>query len=61
MTDVTLSLSNWPPVVGQQSRLVGEDDGLDAIPEVELGKDVGDVGLHGRLPDEQPLADLRVR
>ncbi len=28
---------------------VGEDDGLDAVTEVELGEDVPDVGLDGGL------------
>jgi hypothetical protein len=32
-----------------QPCLVGDDDGLDAVAESELGEDAGDVGLDGRL------------
>jgi hypothetical protein len=32
-----------------QPRLVGDDDGLDAVTEAELGEDAGDVCLDGRL------------
>src|SRR6266480_3353830 len=44
-----------------EARLVGEDDGLDAIAEPELPEDVRDMRLHGRLADEELLGDLRVR
>ena len=40
--------------------LVGEDDGLDAVAQVELGEDAGDVRLHRRLADEQLGGDLGV-
>ena len=33
--------------------LVGEDHGLDAVAQAELGEDAPDVGLDGRLADEQ--------
>jgi hypothetical protein len=39
---------------------LGEDRGLDAGAQVKLGQHPGDVRLHGRLPDEQPTADLVV-
>ena len=39
---------------------VGEDDGLDAVAEREFLEDVGDVGLHGRLADEERPGDLAV-
>jgi hypothetical protein len=32
--------------------LVGEDDGVDAVSQVELGEDVRDVGLDGPLADD---------
>ena len=40
--------------------LVGEHDDLDAVAEAELGEDPGDVGLHGRLADEECRGDLGV-
>src|SRR3954468_5378938 len=40
--------------------LVGEDDGLDAVAEVELLEDVSDVRLDGGVTDEQLLGDLGV-
>ena len=45
----------------EQPGLVGEHDGLDAVAQVELLEDVGDVRLDGRLADEQLLPDLGVR
>ena len=41
--------------------LVGEDDCLDAVSEVELLEDVGDVRLDGGFADEELFADLCVR
>ncbi len=38
----------------EDSGLVGEYDRLDAVPEAELGQDVRDVGLDGRLADVEP-------
>ena len=35
---------------------VGEDDGLDAVAEVELGEDAGDVALHGGLAEVEVAA-----
>ena len=39
---------------------VGEDDGLDTIPQAEFCQDAGDMRLDRSLADEQPGADLRV-
>src|SRR6476661_10507796 len=44
-----------------EARLVGEDDGLRAVAEVELGEQPGDVGLYGRVPDHEAVGDLGVR
>src|SRR5262245_15952227 len=41
--------------------LVGEDDCLHAVTQLELGQDVRDVGLHGRLAEEELAGDLGVR
>jgi hypothetical protein len=40
--------------------LVGVDDGLGAVAEVELGVDTCDVGLDGRVADDQLGGDLGV-
>ena len=40
--------------------LVGEDNGLGAVTEAELGEDARDVRLDCRRPNEQALADFRV-
>src|SRR3954452_23138223 len=45
----------------EEPALVGEDDGLHAVAEVQLLQDVGDVRLDRRLADVELLADLRVR
>ena len=37
-------------------RLVGEDDRLRPVAQPELGEDRGDVGLHGRLADDERSA-----
>src|SRR5918997_5303575 len=44
-----------------QAELVREDHGLDAVAQVELGENATDVGLHGRLGEDEALGDLRVR
>jgi hypothetical protein len=46
---------------GDDAVLVGEDDGLDAVAEVELRQDAADVALDGRLGHDEPLGDLAVR
>ena len=43
-----------------QAALVGEDDRLDPVAQVQLGQHVGDVGLDRRLPDEELPGDLGV-
>jgi hypothetical protein len=43
-----------------QARLVGEDDGVDAVSQFQLGEDPFDVGLDGRLLDHERPADLQV-
>jgi hypothetical protein len=45
---------------GDESALVGIDDYLDPIAQVELLQDAGDVGLGGRVADEQPVTDFGV-
>lgn len=40
--------------------LVGEDDDLNAVPQLELGEDSPDVGLDGCLGEHEPLGDLGV-
>jgi hypothetical protein len=41
--------------------LVGHDDRLHAVAQAQLGEDPRDVGLHGRLGEEQLARDLDVR
>jgi hypothetical protein len=48
------------PAGADKPGLVGQDDRLDAVAQAQLGQDAADMGLHGRLGDEQPLGDLRV-
>src|SRR5687767_1365765 len=43
-----------------EPRLVCEDDRLDAVAQLELHENVGDVRLHGCLADEQLFGDLGV-
>ena len=43
-----------------ESGVVGEDDGLDAVVEVELGEDVADVGLDGGSAEEEFVGDVGV-
>jgi hypothetical protein len=43
-----------------QAGLVGEDDGLGPVAKAELGKQVGEVGLHRRFTEEQRAGDLLV-
>jgi hypothetical protein len=39
---------------------VGEDDGLNAVAEIEFHQDAADVALHGRFRYDEPLCDLAV-
>jgi hypothetical protein len=48
------------PSGADQSGLIGKDDRLDAVAQAQLGQDAADMGLHGRLGDEQAPGDLRV-
>ena len=41
--------------------LVGVDGDLDAIAQIELGQDAGDVALDGGLAEVEPGGDLGVR
>jgi hypothetical protein len=43
-----------------EAGLVGEDDDLYPVTEVEFVKDPSDVSLHGALYHTQPLGDLSV-
>ena len=59
--------ADWPsglsaadPARLHQPVVVGQDHGLDAVPDAELGQDVVDVGLDRRLADVEPLGDLGV-
>src|SRR2546428_11965478 len=38
----------------------GVDDGRGSVPQVQLGEDVSDVRLDGRLADEELFGDLAV-
>ena len=40
--------------------LVGVDDGLGAVAELELLQDAGDVGLDGAIADDEPGGNLGV-
>jgi hypothetical protein len=40
--------------------LVGEDNDLEAVPQVEFGQNAGDVGFDGRLADDEVPGDLLV-
>ncbi len=52
----------WSCLAGApQARLVGEDDGLNAVTQAKLGHGVGEVSLDGGLADEQGRGDLDVR
>jgi len=44
-----------------QSRLVGHDHGLHAVPKPQLAEDVRDMGLDRGLADMQPPSDLGIR
>src|SRR5262245_15676082 len=46
---------------GDDAVLVGEDDRLDAVAEVELHQDAADVALDGGLGHDESFADLAVR
>src|SRR5437016_10305192 len=51
----------WRPRVSvEESRLVREHDCLDAVAEVELLEDVGDVCLDGGVADVELSSDLGV-
>ncbi len=43
-----------------EARLVGEDDGLGAVVEVELGEDARDVGLDGGVAYDELAGDVGV-
>src|SRR5215211_4103537 len=45
----------------EEAGLVREHDRLDPVSEVELHQDMGDVGLHGGVADEELPPDLGVR
>jgi hypothetical protein len=45
---------------GDDSCLVGEDDGLDTVAECELHQDPFDVRLDGPAADDEPVGYLRV-
>ena len=44
-----------------EAGLVGVDDGLHAVAQVQLGQHVGHVGLHRRLAQHERAGDLAVR
>ena len=43
-----------------EAAFVGEHDGLDPVPELQLGQDAGHVGLDGRFAEEERGCDLGV-
>jgi len=43
-----------------QAGLVGQDDGLDPVAELELGQEPGDVGLDGGVAEGELGGDLGV-
>jgi hypothetical protein len=45
---------------GDDPGFVGEDDGLDAVSQVELGQDTGDVCLYRRAGDDELVGDFGV-
>src|SRR3984885_15436046 len=45
---------------GDEARLVGVNNRLNAVAEAELLQDAGDMRLGGRLADHEPVADLRI-
>src|SRR4051794_36414505 len=61
------SASGGPPVLSssrlvgvEESGLVGENDGLGTVAQVEFLEQAGDVGLHGGAADEGLVPDLGV-
>ena len=48
----------WPTPRPDEAGFVGDNDRLSAVAEVELREHAGDVGLHGRLCDDERLCDL---
>ena len=48
------------PALVEEARLVRQHHRLNAVAEVELLQDVGDVGLHRRLADVEVAADLGI-
>ena len=51
---------SWPSPGCTSADLVGQDHGLHPVAQAELGEDVADVGLHGRLADDELGGDLAV-
>ncbi len=52
--------SRWRQVGDDESGLVGEDDGLDAVAEAEFGEDAADVSLDGVFLNGEFLCDFDV-
>src|SRR4051794_34250843 len=52
---------SWPGVFRNEPRLVGENHGLHAISQAELGQHVRDVRLDRVLAEHEPGGDLGVR
>ena len=46
---------------GHQSRPIRKDHRLDAVSQLELGENTGDVGFHSLRADEQLSHDLGIR
>jgi hypothetical protein len=59
----TISAWSWLVAVAgaHEAGFVGEDDGLDAVAEVELLQDAGDVGLGRVRTYDELVGDLGVR
>ena len=55
-----LSPGRWLVAGLDEAGLVGEDDGLGAVVEVEFGEDACDVGFDGGVADDECACDLGV-
>jgi len=58
-TDAQLAAQSRVPGA-HQAGLVGQDDGLDPVTQLELGQEPCDMGLDGRVAEGEPGGDLGV-
>jgi hypothetical protein len=57
---VLAELASGRAAGADDSAFVGEDDDLDAVAEVELGEDAGDMAFDGRVAEVELRGDLGV-